>query len=318
MPIDRQDYASESEELADMIADNRIAELAEADRAMLRDLAEQLDDGAFDMDLTGFDQNALEELMTAAPPESEIDAEPQIDKAEELRKKWGVKRGQIWELGDHRLMCGDSTKESVLNGDRPDCIVADPPYGINLDTDYSGMIGWHKGKKHQRIAGDDKRFNAANVVGTTSAEQFWFGADYYARTLGDTESEGAWLVWDKRLDDSADKMFGSCFELVWSKQKHKRDILRHKWAGFFTDGEPRTYLHATEKPTAVIVDLINMTKATIIYDPFVGSGTTIIACEQLGRKCRAMEIDPGYVAVSIQRWVDATGKTPKLLNGKAK
>jgi ParB-like chromosome segregation protein Spo0J len=82
-PVDYQDYTSEQEEIADMIADNRIAELAEMDRAMLRDLAEQIDDGQFDMDLTGFDRQALEELMTATMPESDADAEPQIDKATE-------------------------------------------------------------------------------------------------------------------------------------------------------------------------------------------------------------------------------------------
>lgn len=133
-PVDFQDYASEKQELADMVADNRIAELAEIDRGGLREIMESLDDGAFDMDLTGFDSDALEELMTATMPVSDVDAEPQIDKAEELRQKWGVERGQIWQLGEHRLMCGDSTSgdvKTIMNGDQASLVFTDPPYNVS-------------------------------------------------------------------------------------------------------------------------------------------------------------------------------------------
>ncbi len=324
-PVDYQDYASEKVELADMIADNRIAELAEADRSMLRELAEQLDDGAFDMDLTGFDHDALEELMTAAPPDSDIDAEPQIDKAEELRVKWGVERGQIWELGDHRIMCGDCAADSkqLLNGDKVAACVTDPPYGMSLDTDWTDCIGSigrknsTRGKKYDRVIGDEKPFDPRPLFSMWAArEMFLFGPDYYAERIPD-RTDGSWIVWDKRKESQSDAI-GAEFELIWSKAKHKRRVLRHDWFGFLSSqngSDARKRVHPTQKPTSLIADIINQwtPPQCTITDPYSGSGTTIIACEQLGRKCRAMEIDPGYVAVSIQRWADATGKTPKLL-----
>jgi DNA modification methylase len=328
VPVDVQPFSSETEELAYLIADNRIAELAEVDNAMLSGLLadETIFDG-FDMDLTGFDGDALADLMPE--PETDVDAEPQIDKAEELREKWGVETGQLWQLGDHRLLCGDSTKaedvERVMGGEKADCIIADPPYGMRLDADFSGMKnnlkmaqdkGLKNGKKYANVIGDHEDFDAAPVISACGdpESQFWFGADYYSSTLLDTEHSGAWLVWDKRLDESADKMFGSCFELCWSKRKCKRDIIRIKWAGVFgTEKEPqRGRQHPNQKPVALLVDIASRTEGLIV-DPFSGSGTTIIACEQLGRKCRAIEISPAYVAVAIQRWADATGKEPVLL-----
>jgi DNA modification methylase len=149
-------------------------------------------------------------------------------------------------------------------------------------------------------------------------EQFWFGADYYSTTLGDTMHEGAWIIWDKRLDESADKMYGSCFEMLWSRQKHKRDILRHKWAGIFgTEHEPqRGRMHPNQKPIELYEDILTRytDKDAVIVDCYAGSGTTLIACERLSRKCRAVEISPAYVAVAIDRWVTMTGGTPELID----
>jgi DNA modification methylase len=321
VPVVLCDDLSEAEIKALRISINRMAELAEWDEELLMTELEGLAAEGITMDDVGFDLDALEELGAGRDDEGnpEADAEPQIDKAEELRAKWGVEPGQLWELGDHRLLCGDSTKkedvERVMGGEKANAVVTDPPYGMKLNTDYSSLTSersFGRGKLHARVEGDDRPFNASLVVGCDCKEQFWFGADYYASTLGDTQQTGSWLVWDKRLDDSADKMYGSCFELVWSKQKHKRDILRHKWAGFFTSGQDRSYLHPTEKPCSLIAEIIKISNGDTIYEPFSGSGTTLIACEQLGRKCRAIEISPAYVAVALQRWADATGKTPKL------
>ncbi len=311
-PVDYQDYASEKEELADMIADNRIAELAEADRSMLRELAEQLDDGSFDMDLTGFDHDALEELMTAAPPESDIDAEPQIDKAEELRVKWGVERGQIWELGDHRIMCGDCTTDTgqLLNGDKVAMIFTDPPYGVGFKyRSYDDS----KGKDHHA------EFSAKWWAVAKSLTEFivvtpGFDNEVIFFKLEPTLSQ---LVWHKQFGMSASRVaFARITEPIFV---HGKPPVRRYDTDFFSVGTDREKdlheKHPCPKPTALVVALIApQTKSgAIVADLFGGAGTTIIACEQLGRKCLAMEIDPGYVAVSIQRWADATGKTPKLL-----
>jgi DNA modification methylase len=279
--------------------------------------------GAVDADVLGdlWNDKELEDMGWDFGEPAE-DPGAQMDKAEELREKWGVETGQLWQLGEHRLICGDCTDrqvvERVMGGEKAGAVVTDPPYGMNLDADYSSLTSdksFGKGRRHAAVIGDDKPFDASIVNGCDCEEQFWFGADYYAKSLGDTERSGAWLVWDKRLTDSADLMYGSCFELIWSKQKHKRDMLRHKWAGFFTDGKERTYLHPTEKPVELIENIIMMADhAIIVYDPFLGSGTTLIACERLNRKCRAVEISPAYCAVAIQRWVDMTGGEPVLVN----
>jgi len=310
-------------------ADNRVGQLD------LEWDPEELSQGAIDdvIDKMMFTEQEIDEIVNKqlgiGAEQSDVDAEPQIDKAEELRAKWGVETGQLWQLGEHRILCGDSTKAEdvarVMGGEKADCIIADPPYGMRLNADFSGMKnnlkmaqdkGLKSGRKYSNVIGDHCDFNATPVVNACGdpSEQYWFGADYYATTLGNTEHSGAWLVWDKRLDESADKMFGSCFELCWSKRKCKRDIIRIKWAGVFgTEKEPqRGRQHPNQKPVALLKEIVGRTSGLVI-DPFSGSGTTIIACEQLGRKCRAIEISPAYVAVAIQRWADATGKEPVCL-----
>jgi len=255
------------------------------------------------------------------------DPGPQIDRADELREKWQTERGQVWEVGRHRLMCGDATGNAsvVMNGAAAACIIADPPYGMRLDTDFSGMVnklhfaqakGVRSGRTYDATVGDDADFDARPVIAAygNPSEQFWFGADYYSHTL-ETEHRGAWLVWDKRIDDAADKMFGSCFELIWSHRKCKRDILRIKWAGIFgTEHEPqRGRFHANQKPVGLLSAIIERTEG-IIADPFLGSGTTMVAAEQLGRICYGMEIEPKYVAVALERMA-GMGLEPKLAGG---
>ncbi len=140
-PVDYQEYQDEASEFADMIADNRIAELATMEGPELKDLLLELDTGAFDMDLTGYDETELENLMTQFRPEEDLkDADAQIEKGKELKEKWNVKEGQVWELGDHRIICGDSTDkkivEKLLLDDKPNLMVTDPPYGVEYDAEW--------------------------------------------------------------------------------------------------------------------------------------------------------------------------------------
>jgi DNA modification methylase len=332
VPVDYQDYANEKQELADMVADNRIAELAEMDRGMLREIIEQLDDGAFDMDLTGFNADALEELMTATAPESDIDAEPQIDKADELRQKWGVKRGQIWELGEHRLMCGDATSNDVsniLNGDVPFLCVTDPPYGVNYNPQW-----------RSDAAKDGHLAYAASRVGRVSNDDRSDWRAAWERFAGDViyswHPAGApSLVHAAALQDSG---FVIRIQIIWAKSNFpigRGDYhVRHEPCWYAvrkgkkanrTEDRTQTTLweinldknvaggHSTQKPMECMARPIRNHNCEMVYDPFLGSGTTIMACENLHRRCRAMEIDPGYAAVSLQRWADATGKIPHLL-----
>jgi DNA modification methylase len=292
-----------------------LTSMAETDQALLDELVQGLE---IDNDET---QKMLDEL--ASDPVIEVVE----DEVPEVPEEPTTKVGDLFELGDHRLLCGDCTSADnvarLMDGAKADAVVTDPPYGMRLDADFSSMknnlqITKDKslkgGTKYENVIGDHDDFDASAVIKTldNTISQFWFGADYYASTLGDTEHSGSWLVWDKRLDDSADKMFGSCFELIWSKQKCKRDILRIKWAGIFgmEKEHDRGRKHPNQKPTELFVNLISRTTG-IVYDPFLGSGTTLIAAEQLGRKCYGMEISPAYCDVIIQRWENLTGKKAK-------
>ena len=151
------------------------------------------------------------------------------------------------EIHSHRLMCGDSTSitdvEKLMNGNKADMVFTDPPYGMNLDTDYSSMKseifkGWIGGKKYEQGMVDDFSPEMISTILTIFGyvkEIFLWGADYFAELLPN-KNDGSWVVWDKRAngdddlekDLSSDKMYGSCFELCWSKNKHKRDIARIK------------------------------------------------------------------------------------------
>ena len=165
-----------------------------------------------------------------------------------------------------------------------------------------------------------------NTVFTIDAEEiFLWGADYYAELIPDRNA-GSWIVWDKRSNDkddvpenhSADKMYGSCFELCWSKKKHKREIARIKWAGLFgMDQEPdHKRHHPTQKPVRLAAWFLDRYSAEgdLVLDLFGGSGSTLIACEQLGRKCYMSELDPRYVDVIINRWETLTGGKAVLID----
>jgi DNA modification methylase len=315
VPVDLQAFENEAEEYAHLIADNRIAELAETDRGELADLIRELD-GEIDLDLTGFDEPSLAELMgESAPDGDEVDAEPQIDKADELQKKWNTALGQVWELGDHRLLCGDCTDEStvieLMGGEKVDVVYADPPYGINLKTDYSTMSTTKS--KYKSITGDSDPFNASMIMGILKpAKWFLWGADYYCDTIPNYK-DGGYIVWSKAQKDNENTVFGSRFELCWVWPKQKKEVW---FVPGINQSTERTGAHPTQKPTSLATRAFGKEKADmIIVDPFLGSGTTLMACENLGRKCRAIEIDPGYVAVALERWSEATGKTPKLTDG---
>jgi len=142
-----------------------------------------------------------------------------------------------------------------------------------------------------------------------------WGADYYSELLPDRNS-GSWVVWDKRLDESADKMFGSCFELCWSKFRHKRTLARVKWAGIFgmEKEHDKKRVHPTQKPVELVEWFIEsfLKKQNSIVDLYMGSGSTLIACEKLGKQCFGMELSESYSDVIIKRWQDFSGKIAVL------
>jgi DNA modification methylase len=336
------DDLSEADIKALRISINRMAELAEWDAELLNAELEGLAAEGFSIEDLGFDAAALEELGADLVLEEkpELDAEPQIDKAEELRAKWGVEPGQLWELGDHRLLCGDSTKkedvEKALGGASPLLMVTDPPYGVEYDPAWRSICessGFgSKVKASGKVANDDKAdWSDAWSLFHGDVVYVWHAGLFASVVQASIESAGfiprAQIIWAKPSLTLSRGDYHWQHEPCWYAVRKGKKGLRNDdrkqttlWevaginpAGRSADKNDTVVGHGTQKPVECMARPIRNHDSEFVYEPFSGSGTTIIACEQLGRKCRAIEISPAYVAVALQRWADATGKTPKLV-----
>lgn len=315
--------------VAYVVADNHLAELAETDTEQLAELLQeisQIED--FDIEATGFEMDDIDDMINELHPREIIE-----DEVPDVPEEAVTQRGDVWELGRHRLMCGDSTcvedVARMMSGEKADMVFTDPPYGMFLDADFSSMKskfkGSNGGNKYIDVIGDHADFDPLLIETVFNnfgycKDVFLWGADYYSELLPD-KNTGSWVVWDKRLDESADKMFGSTFEMCWSKTRHRRMIARVKWAGIFgmEKEDTKHRQHPTQKPVTLInwffenVVLDDMVK---VVDLFGGSGSTLIACEQTNRINYSMEIDPHYCDVIIQRYVNLTGNTELKRNGE--
>jgi hypothetical protein len=273
------------------------------------------------LDTLGFSQDHLAALIegTNAGDALGDGGDPgAADAAAEIPDDPVTRPGDLIRLGEHLVVCGDSS--DVLQLDRAfagvdvGIVLTDPPYGMDLDTDRSG---WGNGQAlapgavHRPVHGDDQPFDAAfHVAYFGDCEQLWFGADYYRPSLDPDPRAGSWLVWDKRLTESADRGFGSGFELIWSRVPHKRDLLRHLHFGMFGE-DARGRQHPTQKPVPLLVDLLerHAPAGCVVADPFLGSGSTLLAATKTGSVCRGLEIDPAYCDVIVNRWEQLTGGT---------
>lgn len=326
---------TEAQKKAYIIADNKMALNAGWDEELLKIELENLKELDFDLELTGFNVDELDDIFQTEEEQEIVEDDFDIEPPEEPK----AKLGDIYQLGNHRLMCGDSTKiedvEKLMNGNKADMVFTDLPYGMNLDTDFSGMKnkldfakekGFTGGKKYEQGIVDDFNPKMIDLIMSLDVKEiFLWGADYFAELLPN-KNDGSWIVWDKRAngnddieeDYSSDKMYGSCFELCWSKNRHKRDIARVKWAGVFgTEQEfDHKRYHPTQKPIKLCEWFIKRysNDDNFILDLFGGSGSTLIACEQLNRNCYMMELDPKYIDVIIKRWEEFTGKKAIKLN----
>jgi len=291
-----------------VIQDNKSAEHTEWDWPKLGDLLGKLDTGEMDLELSGFEVGEIEGLVQGLD-----NANPVIeDEAPEVPKVATSKTGDLWLLGEHRLLCGDSTKaedvERLMGGEKAG-LVSDPPYGISVNTSWLSALNVNRGKpacvNDDTLANDDGHLDLSWAY--QYAEWLVFGFPHVARQ----EAYTGLLVWDKR-GDGGEGGLGNPVEVAASNAFNGYRLIRHVWAGYIKEkGEVREN-HPTQKPVGTMVDAIKLLKAQTLYDPFVGSGTTIIAAEQLGRKCYAMEIEPLYVDVAVKRWENFTGKTAKL------
>ena len=221
-----------------------------------------------------------------------------------------TKLGDVWILGEHRVMCGDSTsKEAVeilMDGEKADLLFTDPPYGISV-VSKKGNIGkgvLAKEGKYREVIGDDTYFDPTYLLSIGNKQIIW-GANYFHDKLPLGTS---WIVWDK--DRPTGTTFSDC-ELAWTNKKGVA-IKKYKctWNGMVREGESGKRVHPTQKPLKITVEvLIDFSEnKDLILDLFLGSGSTLIAAEKTNRKCYGMELDPKYCDVIVKRWEDFTGK----------
>ena len=330
VPVDYQAYETEAAEWADLIADNRLSELSETDDLLLKDLLQELGTGELDLELTAYTADEIDQMLGSAKEvqEDDFDADKALSEIDEAK----TKLGDIYILGKHRLLCGDSTDaaavEKLMDGQKADIAVTDPPYNV----------GYTGGTKDALTIQNDKQEDAAfrqflSAAFTNMDAAMKPGAVFY---IWHADSEGynfraackeaGWqvrqcLIWNKN-------------QLVMGRQdyhwKHEpclygwKEGAAHLWA---SDRKQTTILcfdrpqknaeHPTMKPVALLAyQIANNTKGEdIALDLFGGSGTTLVACEQLGRKCYMMELDPKYCDVIIKRWEELTGNKAELWSG---
>lgn len=297
------------------LMDNKSHERAEWDTELLKLEVEELRELDFNLDLTGFDADELAGIELDNSPATEGDTEPQIDRAEELREQWGVETGQLWALGEHRLLCGDSTNaedvERVMGGERMALMLTDPPYGIKRDKGFEGFGGFGTPIARRQYADDWDSARPSQATLTALVEfanaSIVFGGNFFADILPRSTH---WIVWDKQ---NTMPTFGDC-EIAWTNV-NRQSVKKYTIAYNGLIGKEKERFHPTQKPVSLMTAIIgDYTDAlALVFDPFLGSGTTIIAAENLGRRCYAIEISPAYVAVALQRWADHTGKTPTRL-----
>lgn len=303
IPVEYVDL-TEQEEAEALLTIDPIAALAGSDKDNLTALLAQVDtnDAAV---LKLLEDTATEAGIMRGEP---VDAEPQVDRAAELQAQWATASGQLWKLGDHRLLIGDCTVrenvERLMGGERADSCITDPPYGISYNP--SGGDGVAKRGKYERVIGDEKDFDPISFLNFEYVV-LW-GANHFSSKL---PNSSGWICWQKIGDgESSDT---SDVELAWTNQNKPARRIKHIWRGMIRQDNDERF-HATQKPVSVMAFCIENYKSKIIFEPFAGSGTTIIAAHNLNRRCYAMEISPAYGAVILQRFQDATGITPELVD----
>jgi len=236
------------------------------------------------------------------------DAEPQIDKAEELNKVWRVKPGDLWQIGSHRLLCGDSTKKEdvarVMGGEKADLVFTDPPYGIGRGGGFGGFGGFgkpiarrrHKGGEWDKARPEKEAFD---LILSLSDQVFIFGGNFFSDLLPQSNH---WLVWDK---NNTMPTFGDC-ELVWTSIA-RNSVKKYDFEYNGLIGKEKERVHPTQKPVGLLVKMMgDYGKAgESVFDGFIGSGTTMLAAENLKMKCFAIEQSADFCACILQRMTDA-------------
>jgi DNA modification methylase len=301
------------------LADNKTAELASWDTAMLSIELDALRGADIDWTLLGFDEEELAKLLAPAGTEGLTDPDAVPEKPVDPV----TKPGDLWLLGKHRLLCGDSTSAAdvtrLLDGAVPTLMVTDPPYGVEYDPEWrmdAGLTG--NTARMGKVMNDDR-------ADWTEAWKLFPGDVAYVYHAG---------VFASTVQQSLERAgFAIRAQIIWAKDRLALSRGDYHWQhepcwyavreggkGHRTDDRTQTTLwsiparddaghgHGTQKPVECMERPVRNHLADTVYEPFAGSGTTVIACERTGRACIAMELDPGYCDVVVRRWEEFTGK----------
>lgn len=296
---------TEDEKIGLALADNRTSDLSDWDKDMLQQLSAEHDIAPW------FDADDLAEILGTVeelPAEGLTDA----DDVPEAPDEPVSKTGDIWILGKHRVMCGDSgdplSIDTLLQNKMPDAVITDPPYGIGIDGQKESKS---KNPKHNRKAHDFRGWDTERpdagifnyIAGLQCPAVIW-GGNYFADLLPATRG---WIYWSKGQDG----LSMSDGELAWTTESKPLRCVTVNRAAL------QGSVHPTQKPLQVIeFSLDYITAGTVVLDLFGGSGSTLIACEKTGRQARLMELDPRYCDVIVQRWQAFTGKLATLEENK--
>jgi DNA modification methylase len=347
VPVDEQDFATEADEWAHLVADNRLAELADADRTMIADLLGELDAGGLDMDLTGFDMEALEELLAETnPPNITEDEVPDVP-VDPITKP-----DDLWILGEHRVLCGDSTNAEdvgrLMAGEKWRLCVTSPPYNQKLDSfKASGMhteTKWVKNVQHGSYfdSKPESEYQSEQIAAvkvwmeqsSVDASIFYNHKNRYREKQ--VVSPWGWLsqtglkvrqeiIWKREGSVTQNaRMFMPCDERIFwlycGDDFYFNDSTEHKtWSSVWqinSHKDREESMHGCAFPMELASRPIRACSKSgdVVLEPYCGSGTTLIAAEQLGRKCYGIEISPAYCDVIVKRWENLTGKQAVLCN----
>jgi len=325
VPVHIAEGLTDTQKKAYRIADNRLNELAEWDNELLSLELEALTEADFDIGLLGFSDEELDELLDSGA-DTEGNTDP--DDVPEVPENPVTELGDIWLLGEHRLMCGDSRKISevgrLVNDYEVDIVFSDPPYGVsivgvkqnNKEVGGNAVVGFGKvggnavvaAKDYAEIIGDDTTETAREFYNTCVAAGFdsfiiW-GGNYFTDFL---PPSSCWLVWDKQNSGNFADV-----ELAWCSYGRAAKLYSFTWNGMSRQGDRKTELatrvHPTQKPVGMFCEIMRDFEFTSCFDGFLGSGSTLIACEKMSRVCYGMEMSRQYCDVILKRWQDFTGK----------
>ncbi len=322
VPVHIAEGLTNAQKKAYRIMDNKSSEDSEWDQDLLSLEIKDLIQDNYDLNMTGFTPEQIDALSVLT--ESVLEGETDEDSIPEPPKEPKSKLGDIYELGHHRLMCGDSISiddvDKLMDGKKADMVFTDPPYGINYQSN-----GRTKSEKFDVIKNDDVFLDIVPIIeiasnGWVFIWTTWKVIDKWIEKTKGLGFMNNMIIWFKGGGGIGDlkKTFSTDYEiaLAWnrgSELKGKR--IGSVW-NINKDGSS-SYLHPTQKPVALAEEAIDKTtkNANIVLDLFGGSGATLIAAEKSVRKCYMMELDPIYVDVIVKRWENFTGKKAKLING---